>query len=204
MPRFRPRISILNALLLMTIVAMAIVIVQLWREIGPMRRQLQELRVEVGSLDVDDDSQIHAVSVKEAGSFRWNWRIWLPKGRDYWIHASHSVPEKGVNNPNFTTFIGMGGKEGKQVSLHVQLVLNENGKRTIYVKCPAADCPMFEVDDAKWVKGDMMISEYVAGEKSQVSSNVDEPIVLLRLAEYPGDTQPPAGLLVWISDQKNR
>ena len=35
MPRFRPRISILTALLLTTIVGMAIVLVQLWKEVEP-------------------------------------------------------------------------------------------------------------------------------------------------------------------------
>jgi hypothetical protein len=40
MPRFRRRISLLAGLLLMTITGMALVIVQLSREIGPLRAEV--------------------------------------------------------------------------------------------------------------------------------------------------------------------
>jgi len=199
MPNFRPRISILTALLLMTIASMAIVMAQMGRQAAAMRRELKTLRTEVGVLTIDDDSKIHVVQVREPGAYRWNWRIWLPKGRDYWLCASQKAPPKGITKRQFSTFLGMGGQE---INLRVQLVPNENGKRTIYMKGPAADCPLFEVEDARWVNGKTMIGDDVAGEKSQVSSKVDEPLVLLRLYEAPGVSQPPDGLLIWISDQQ--
>ena len=63
MPRFRPRISILNALLLTTIVAMAIVIVQLWREVGPLRTEVRQLRNQTGKLSILDPTKTHAIEV---------------------------------------------------------------------------------------------------------------------------------------------
>jgi len=47
-PARRFRISILTALLLTTILGMSIVIAVLWREVAPLRAQVQELREETG------------------------------------------------------------------------------------------------------------------------------------------------------------
>lgn len=187
--------SLLTALLLMTIVGMGIVIVQLWREVGPMRREVVALRSQVGVLTIDDDKQIQVVQVREPGGFRWNWRIWLPKGHDYWFCASRSVPDKGSNSRQFESFIGVGGQE---VNLRIEVLPSENGKRYVYVN----RTPFFEVEDAKWVNGDAMIGEDVTGQESQVSSNVDDPLVLLRLYEADGTAPTTNGLLLWISNQR--
>jgi hypothetical protein len=45
----RPRISILTALLLMTILGMAIVIWQLWHKVGPLQTEVKQLREERGT-----------------------------------------------------------------------------------------------------------------------------------------------------------
>jgi hypothetical protein len=60
------------------------------------------------------------------------------------------------------------------------------------------------VENTKWVNGETMISMDVTGATSQVSSNVDEPLVLLRLAEdsRTSTKQPPDGVLIWISNKK--
>jgi hypothetical protein len=197
--RWRPRYSLLTALLLVTIVAMGIGIWRLYGELVPLRAEVRNLRSQLGVLTVDGDQKFHVVRVREPGGFRWNWRIWLPKGQDYWFCASQKVPEKGITDRQFKTFLGMGGQE---INLRVQVVPNENGKRTVYMKCPAANTPFFEVDDTKWMRGETMIGEDVAGEKSQVSSNVDDPLVLLRLSEVSrtSKVQPPNGLLIWISN----
>lgn len=195
----RPRISILTALLLTTIVGMVIALVQQSRALTQLRSENQALRVEVGVLDVTDADQVHVVRVKEAGGFRWNWRVWLPPGKDYWFHAAHNVPANGITQPNFTTFIGIGGQE---ISIHVEVRPAENGKRHLYLKCPAADCPFFDVDEAAWLNGDTMIGDDVAGEKSQQDTALGEPAVLLRLTEHPAKSRNSNGVLLWISDKR--
>jgi len=87
MPRFRPRISILNALLLTTIVAMAITIVQLWREVGPLRKEVRGQRAELGYLTVDDPANAYAISVDSPGEKKWKWRLYLPAGRQHFLHC---------------------------------------------------------------------------------------------------------------------
>ncbi len=81
MPRFRPRISILNALLLTTVVAMAIVIVQFWREVGPLRSEVRQLRDELGVITVSEPSKLHAIQVRTKDEMIWKWRVWVPEGK---------------------------------------------------------------------------------------------------------------------------
>jgi hypothetical protein len=81
MSRFRPRISLLSALLLLTVAGMAIVIVQLWREVGPLRAEVTHLRHETGRLSVEDPTKIHAIEVRTSEPLLWKWRVWVPEGK---------------------------------------------------------------------------------------------------------------------------
>ena len=55
MPCFRPRFSLLTAFLLLTIAGLSIVVVQLWREIGPLRQEIRRYRNEIGELTIYDE-----------------------------------------------------------------------------------------------------------------------------------------------------
>jgi hypothetical protein len=77
---FRPRISLLSAIMLMTIAGMAIVIAQLWSEVGPLRAELVKLHNETGRLSVDDPTKIHAIEVRTSEPLMWKWRVWVPEG----------------------------------------------------------------------------------------------------------------------------
>ena len=97
MPRLRPRISLLAALLLMTIAGMAIVIVQLWREVGPLRAEVVQLRNETGRLSVDDPTKIHAIEVRTSEPLLWKWRVWVPQGQNVLARYHFgSMPSSGV------------------------------------------------------------------------------------------------------------
>ncbi len=99
MPRFRPRISILTALLLMTIVGMAIVIVQLWREVGLGKAQVHDLRSEMGALSIEDNSKLYAIEVRTNESLYWKWRVWVPEGKPTSVRMQWgNVPKTGVPN----------------------------------------------------------------------------------------------------------
>jgi hypothetical protein len=56
--QWRPRVSLLAALLLMTIVGLAIVMVQLWRASDAQRREIFQLRSELGYLTINDKDMI--------------------------------------------------------------------------------------------------------------------------------------------------
>src|SRR5687767_8697943 len=97
MPGFRPRISLLTALLFITIAGMAIVIVQLWREVGPLRVEVRRLRDETGVLSVDDPTKIHAIQVQTENDLTWKWRVWIPENRIYVLRSvGGGVPTVGL------------------------------------------------------------------------------------------------------------
>jgi hypothetical protein len=110
MVRLRPRISLLSALLLMTIVGMAIVIAQLWHEVGPLRKEVRALRNEVGRLSIDDRTKIHAMSVHTDEELTWKWRIWIPEGKTVTTHLQWGqVPRTGVpQRPKSSLTFGSG------------------------------------------------------------------------------------------------
>ena len=97
MPRFRPRISLLSALLLMTIVGMCIVIVQLWREVVPLREEVRSYRNELGFLTIDDRTRIHGIQVptREDG---WKWRVYFPPGGDYKLQCYTGIIPAGIDS----------------------------------------------------------------------------------------------------------
>lgn len=100
MAHFRPRISLLSALLLMTIVGLTIVVAQLWREVGPLREEVRRLRDEVGVISVDDPAKVHVIQVDTDDDLEWKWRVWLPENRVYVVRAyGDKVPKEGY--PNF-------------------------------------------------------------------------------------------------------
>lgn len=78
-PRWRPRFSLLTMILLTTIVGLTMVIVQLWREVGPLRKEVRQLRDEVGVITVEDPSRLHAIEVRTKDEMIWKWRIWVPE-----------------------------------------------------------------------------------------------------------------------------
>ena len=108
---YRPRISILTALLLMTILGMAIVIAQLWREVGPIRAEVPRLRDEVGALSIGDPSEFHAIRVRTNGDYVWKWRIWVPEGREYQLKiASENIPKNDYPQNDGMIFLNHRGE----------------------------------------------------------------------------------------------
>jgi hypothetical protein len=92
-----PRFSLLTALLLMTILGLAIVVAQLWWEVGPLREELVQLRNETGRLTIDDETKLHAIEVRTDEDRTWKWRVWVPEGQRVVAHSQWgNVPRNGV------------------------------------------------------------------------------------------------------------
>jgi hypothetical protein len=80
----------------MALLACGITIFSLWREVGPLRVEVRELRNETGRLSIDDPSKPHVVEVRTDDEFTWKWRVWIPAGRAYRVKlATQDIPAKG-------------------------------------------------------------------------------------------------------------
>jgi hypothetical protein len=94
-PRRRPRFSLLTMLLLTTIVGLGIVVALQWRQIEPLRREVRELRGEVGRLTIDDPKKAYAIFVPTVEGNHWRWRVYLPPGAEYRTFVySGRLPER--------------------------------------------------------------------------------------------------------------
>jgi hypothetical protein len=99
MLNFRPRISILTALLLMTILCMAMVVTHLWHEVGPLRIENKRLNEERGTLVISDPNLLHAIRIPDrfAGEDRTSFRVYVPKGQRYVAFAQvNEIPKTGL------------------------------------------------------------------------------------------------------------
>lgn len=93
----RMRFSLLNCLLVMTIVAMAIGLWRLNGELAPLRTEVKRLREEMGHLVVEDETQLHAIQVSTVDDDTWRFRVWVPAGKQYWLcFQKAKIPQQGV------------------------------------------------------------------------------------------------------------
>ncbi len=85
---FRPRVSLLSFLLLVTIVSLA---VSHWRMSANLREaesELQRFQDAFGQLTIQDESKFHAISIPTGIEGQWRWRVYTPQGKRYRIHAA--------------------------------------------------------------------------------------------------------------------
>jgi hypothetical protein len=103
-----PRFSLLTVLLLVTIAGMAIVIVQLWRELVPLREEVRRYRAELGFLTIDDPTQVQGIHVPEReDGWNWKWRVHFPPGVDYKVTCYTGIIPPGIDAAQRRDFQGM-------------------------------------------------------------------------------------------------
>ena len=203
MRRLRPRISILSALLLMTIVGMAIVIVLQWRKLGPLRAEVRQARTHLGRLSIDDDSMVQAVRVRLPERDLWRWRVYLPPGGQYrLLEFGGALPARtGRANRQWLEAIkktqnGIGKSEYSgshlegEVTIEASLSRQHDGwKLALH---PFQSSSVYNLFTSDW------LSEYPRAVESQVSEyeqktfKKGEPILLL-LVTQPERTAAPEG-----------
>jgi hypothetical protein len=105
-PSFRPRISLFAALLLMTIVGMALAIVHLGREVVPLRNEVRSYRSELGILTIDDPTRVQGVQMPTEGA-GWKWKLYFPPGGNYKLRYYSGMIPEGVDGPERRDFAVM-------------------------------------------------------------------------------------------------
>jgi hypothetical protein len=199
MPSFRPRISILTALLLMTIVCMAIVVTHLWREVGALRAENKRLNEERGTLVISDPNLLHAIRIPDrfAGDDRTSFRIYVPKGQRYVEFAqANDIPKSGLPkrklDPKRAKLVG--NAQGQLFASldegeHVVTILTTHNGRTADISISASlTSPRITLDAAANTKKDVWptvepdaYSVFGDGVKSTtITAKANEPLVLTR------------------------
>ncbi len=119
---FRPRVSLLTVMLLLTIAGLGVGLWQAGREVAPLRAEVRRLRAEVGELSIDDPERIYVLPLDDDALERhtWKWRIFLPQVQVYAVHvATMRIPEIGDVAPNCSSTI-RGGEYVLTIGLRKQ------------------------------------------------------------------------------------
>jgi hypothetical protein len=201
---WRPRFSILTALLLITITGMAILIVQLWREVGPLRTEVRKLRDEVGALTIEDESKIYAIQMPTNADYTWKWRIWVPKGANISAHYRWGdVPLTAVPEAHRASRLYPGENI---VTLHA--FRNRDGNRWgVSFSTPSESSGVPIDSDQQWFDWPQMVT---TGEGVGTSTELldDKSSVHIlsrqRVGPYsdssilPKIAEPTAGFIIWL------
>ncbi len=221
MPRFRLRFSILNALLLMTIVAMAMVIVRLWREGDLWRAEVHQLRDEVGQLSIEEPTKVAAIRLLSLDESTWKYRIHVPQGQRLGLVLKvNEVPQNGLPaiwRPPSATHPGRWSSsmlpnghylflgEGEHV-VTVGIATNEEGNRCVGLEWHEiatgfrTNLKSIDVDALHWPRVDPGGFEEGVGRSTQVMDGEKE-MVLVRHRVPVGSAplgQLTDGFLLWL------
>lgn len=215
--RWRPRFSLLTALLLTALVACGITIWQLWHEIEPLRSQVRRMRTELGFLSIEDPLVAQAIQVGTGEVDHWKWRIYLPQGGKYelFIYSGTIPPNNPNQNQNWFDAVkksgsGLSGtiRDGEFV-FDVKLI--KEGDRWFVATSNANGMSFGKMS----VTGDWLSQEIGHGMLSSIASNKpslfqpDQPILLMSMLEpvvtrsgnsvsWTSPTGPANGIVIWI------
>ncbi|WP_157593896.1 hypothetical protein [Rubripirellula obstinata] len=97
-------------------------------ELRALENEVAAMRQEIGMLTITDPAQIHAVKVPSSAALQWSYRVYLPKGSDYYFACQiNSLPDDRdslhrSNPPSINTIarthrngIGMGQPPGEYI-----------------------------------------------------------------------------------------
>jgi hypothetical protein len=217
------RFSILNLLLIATIVAMGLVIWQQTKQVARLRLYLQKAEQGESYLDIADRTNCYVKHIESVyHPLRNRWRVWLPRGREYQIcYLANNVPAAGVPADRSYVRVGEKLKVGQSsgipwgeytidCTLGVSRAANEaraitriEGVSSEFGHISTLSTVEFHFQDQSVEEGEPMLTmtEGVEREQRRVPSN--QPVVLLRSRHGRGSViadngSPVYGLLIWI------
>lgn len=210
----RARFSILTLLFITAIVALVLTVVQLYRELSPLRTEVKQLREETGQLHISNPDELHAIDVETYSDWAWKWRIWIPAGKAYSVHYIASDIPKRREYPKATRSFDLPTEqEGREVVLTARIDRRPTGEfrlaisrggMTSYVPVPEGA--------SGWLTEGPKGSSHWGVTTSQQAAKRGEPFVLVGLRAFMGSPTgsiPPTpepnttqGVLVWMMEQE--
>jgi hypothetical protein len=200
--RIRPRVSILTALLTMTIFGMAIVLAQLWRELAPLRIEVQHLRDQVGVLTISDAAKIHAISVPTDTEGVWKWRVYVPTGQKAVLLGKWGdIARAGYPNAAHQAALG----DGEQIiSLTIKKLNPQSDSWIGRIRTPAVTSTI-SVDAKNYFLSDpsSAMNRRVGGQTETIADDGKLMLMRSRVAP-PGQSNvldkadPLPGFIIWL------
>jgi hypothetical protein len=103
----RPRFSLLNLLVMVSVMGLLLLVIQQWREVEPLRQEVRRLRTELGYLVIEDPTKVYAIraqSIEAIEPNTWRWRLYLPPGGKYSLNVFSGHISGLVRQPQMKQF----------------------------------------------------------------------------------------------------
>ncbi len=194
--------SLLNLVLMTTVVALGVTVYLLYQEVAPLRAEVKRLRDEVGELHVEDKSKVHAIRVETDNELEWKWRIWVPVGAIYNLRGfGDEIPNDGFPDTGGTIYLR---EPGEHV---VRWVIKRDPKNGRWAGSLHQGGSSAGSDTQPWVEWPAR-SGAISGVGT--STRVFEPHEQVELARhrYENKNNPPAkptdplpGFMIWLEPQ---
>lgn len=219
---WRPRFSLLTALLLTTIAGLIIMVATLWREVEPLRAELRQLRTEVGRLTIDDPQKAYAIAIRTDDPMTSRWRIYLPPRTSYTANCYAGIVPSDQNRTSRKWLDAVkqsgsgsssGGSAGGEFLVTVRLVKKEGTWYVVYHTSRGNllnGSQSLPTSFGEWLGGRGVSTTSTVSADGQMSFAQGVPILLLHMpkpliTELPGGgwssrmpTEDHEGIVVWI------
>jgi hypothetical protein len=216
-PRYPLRFSLRRLIAVVLILASGVSLVLLKREVDELRARNQELNAELGRVSVNDPNKIHVLALNrpQGPDWQWQWRIYLPKNRQYFICAAlKDIPVDGL--APVTTYMVL---EGSEYPLSARLQQKEGSWEIVINTDNQSVSEKFDSPEPDFLSKKAYVDEVITGSKSSHAfggmhvADAEKPVVLLRVRQRAGFVGPTSsrttpiatpcpGVLIWISDKE--
>ena len=209
-------------MLLTAVIALCVSHLYLSKHNSRLQSELMQLRSQLGLLNVDDDSKIHATAIPTYGPRQWRWRVHIPTDGEYAVHyaVGSSIPQNGLpaTSEVATPFRDKQNKplsNGEPVVLSFAITQLGNGRWAAVVGTSSGHpTKYFLRNPPSWLNEPSFSgwSVNVYGKDKTIDAAKQSPLMLLSYRKgkqvapsptAPGggttvETQPTDGIVLWI------
>jgi hypothetical protein len=215
--RRRFRFSLFGLLALTLIVALAASNYVAYRRLQEVEPALEKLRNEVGELTIGDDRLLHAIAIPSFEDSTYRWRLHLPKGRKFYLHAvaGSKIPEgglpRGASRDTFVSEHILVPPDG-EVLTTIAINKDQQGRWRLLASVASQSTFWKPLPDElqSWLETPNSRSAFAVARGKTISVPSGEPLVLLqvrKIRKLPGggvthEVRPTEGIAVWIDEGK--
>ena len=173
----------------------------LYVELRPLRKEVAELRTEVGRLNINDPTKLHVMRVESENDLEWKWRLWIPEGASYALRATGGmVPKEGFPTDGSTMYLR---EPGEHV---IRYVIRRNPRDDQWYGRLHTQNGSVGSDQQPWVEWKSMTSTSGGPGSATQSHEIDQRVEIIRhrvsQAKSSADIEDPAaGFLIWLEPQ---
>ena len=195
-PKSLTRFSLLTLVLLTTIVALAISVAVLYRELSPLRAEVRQLRDEAGYLTIVDRSKFHAIAIQTGSPLVWKWRVWIPEGQTK-VRLNTGVGEiPAANERNYPPeTVWYSCDRNQELIFVVRVYYDVDGRWKLGLSGDTATPFTWYLSDAQVaaLRDSSGMSHAGVGSSTTIFDG-DAPVVLLRQRTIPQDAWATGGV----------